>query len=253
VLWERRLHCRGYVASSASTFHLLTKSSAGSEEAREGKLRRAPGTLNGRRRDPFRDPDVAILHRPVLEVGSLLKKDGGGRPESAFKFEGLGLKATSSSGSCLLYLHPQGIPDFPICGQSGPGPRFKFPFPAGGRIGNRGISRFRPSRSRIGDSLPVSRPNPGNGGTGIGDFRVLVFSLQTAFLLEVASSGPRPLLYRARPGAVWMTRQAAAQQENWKQSNLQSQQPQGAQASRWEPPPTKQNLSPSENATLSKH
>ncbi len=127
---------------------------------REGKLRRAPGALNGRRRDPFRDPDVAILHRPVLEVGSLLKKEGCGRPESAFE----GPKATSSPGSCLLYLHPQGIPDFPMCGQSGPGSRFKFPFP--GRIGKRGISRFRPSRESPGDSLPVSRPNRGNGDWG---------------------------------------------------------------------------------------
>jgi hypothetical protein len=69
------------------------------------------------------------------------KKERGGRPESAFE----GLKATLSLGSCLLYSHPQGIHDFPICGQS---------------PGKRGISRFPlPAESRIGDSLPVSRPN----------------------------------------------------------------------------------------------
>ncbi len=80
-----------------------------------------------------------------------LKKERGGRPESAFE----GLQATSSPA----VLTPQGIPDFPICGQSGP--RFLFP----GRIGKRPVSRFPipGRRSGIGNSLPVSRPNRESG------------------------------------------------------------------------------------------
>jgi hypothetical protein len=62
-----------------------------------------------------------------------------------------------------------GIPDFPICGQSGP--RFPFPaksgigdslFPDSGQIGNRGLIGF----------LPRFPAKSGIGGTGIGDFRV---------------------------------------------------------------------------------
>jgi hypothetical protein len=95
------------------------------------------------------------------------KKERGGRPESAFG----GLKATFSLGSCLLYSHPQGIPDFPICGQSRP----RFPFP--GRIRKRGISRFPiDSGGRVGNrlpagnssSLPVSRPNRESGERELG-------------------------------------------------------------------------------------
>ncbi len=63
-----------------------------------------------------------------------------GRPESAFE----GLKATSSPGSCLLYSHPRGIPDFPICGQSG---NWGFP-----------DSRFRPTRSRPGQTCQCKLP-----------------------------------------------------------------------------------------------
>jgi hypothetical protein len=60
-------------------------------------------------------------------------------------------------------LTPQGIPDFPICGQSGP----RFPVP--GRIGKRPVSRFPiPGRSGIGNSPSVSRPNRESGGRELG-------------------------------------------------------------------------------------
>ena len=88
------------------------------------------------------------------------------------------LKATSSlspwledrASVCRLYSHrgapavlaQRGIPDFPICGQSGP----RFPFPA--ESGNGGFPI--PDSGRIaGESagipgLPVSRPNRESGG-----------------------------------------------------------------------------------------
>ena len=87
---------------------------------------------------------VLRVHRPVL--GSLEPESslvGEERPESAF--EGLGLNATSSPGSCLLSgLTRRGIPDFPIKLRPirpARGPRFPFPAESGN-----------------GDSLPVSRP-----------------------------------------------------------------------------------------------
>ncbi len=101
---------------------------------------------------------VVILHRPVL--GSLRRKAPEGRSESAF--EGLGLKATSSPGSCLLSPHPhwQGLPDFPICGQSGN---------LNGGLGfPDSSSRFRPTRSResgIPSPFPdqIGNPSPSRG------------------------------------------------------------------------------------------
>jgi hypothetical protein len=57
----------------------------------------------------------------------------------------------------------QGIPDFPICGQSGP----RFPFPGRIMSGKRGISRFPfPAESGIRNSLSVNFPaKSGIGGT----------------------------------------------------------------------------------------
>ena len=72
----------------------------------------------------------------------------------------------------MLYSHRgpwEGIPDFPICCQSGP----RFPFPAKSGIGD---SCFPiPAESGIGDSLPRFPAKSGIGGTGIGDFRVCLW------------------------------------------------------------------------------
>jgi hypothetical protein len=82
-------------------------------------------------------------------------------------------------GSCLLYSHSQGYPrrfsDLRPIGA---------PFPAGpGRIGKRGISRFKfrsPDSGRVGNrgfpGPPRFPAKSGIGGTGIRDFRVCHYS-----------------------------------------------------------------------------
>ncbi len=71
-----------------------------------------------------------------------LKKEGGGRPESAFE----GLKATSSPGSCQMYSHRRVSPTriSRVVANRGPNSRFPaesgnggFPDSRPGRVGNR--------------------------------------------------------------------------------------------------------------------
>ena len=94
---------------------------------------------------------VVILHRPVL--GSLRRKpEAGGLGGQNLHLRDLMQHPAQDHSS-----HPQGIPDFPICGKSGNG---RFPhsrFRVGGNRGFPSSSRF-PAKSEI-------------GGTEIADFR----------------------------------------------------------------------------------
>jgi hypothetical protein len=140
--------------------------------------RRAP-------RRPSRHPPLLASAGPSLN-GAQFKKEGG-RPEYAFETPNLGNIQPRIVPAVLT--RRGSIPDFPICGQSGP----RFPFPPAESV-NGGFPI--PDSGRIvkrGDSLPVSRPNRKSGERELGISRRVWGPALSDTGMQPRASGPSPM------------------------------------------------------------